>query len=70
MAENPIHQTSGPDTAWTIVEGRVRVVRAIISREFGIPCVINTGDGTAALRTGDVVRVDGTAGTVTVLSPS
>ena len=43
---------------------------AIISREFGIPCVINTGHGTGALRTGDVVRVDGTAGTVTVLTPS
>lgn len=43
---------------------------AIVSREFGIPCVINTGDGTAALRTGDVVRVDGTAGTVTVLAPA
>jgi pyruvate,water dikinase len=43
---------------------------AIVSREFGIPCVINTGDGTAALRTGDILRVDGTAGTVTVLTLS
>ena len=50
--------------------GSVASHGAIISREFGIPCVISTGDGTGALRTGDVVRVDGTAGTVTVLTPS
>jgi pyruvate,water dikinase len=43
---------------------------AIVSREFGIPCVINTGNGTETLRTGDVVRIDGTAGTVTVLTPA
>lgn len=40
---------------------------AVVARELGIPCVIGTGDGTRALQTGDVVRVDGTAGTVTVL---
>ena len=37
---------------------------AIVARELGIPCVINTKDGTRRLRTGDVVRVDGGAGTV------
>jgi hypothetical protein len=31
--------------------------------------VINTGNGTAVLRTGDHLRVDGTAGVVTVLAP-
>ena len=41
---------------------------AILSRELGLPCVINTGDGTSALRTGDLVRVDGAAGTVEVLA--
>lgn len=41
---------------------------AVVAREMGIPCVIGTGDGTRVLRTGDVVRVDGSAGTVTVLS--
>jgi phosphohistidine swiveling domain-containing protein len=40
---------------------------AMVARELGIPCVIGTGDGSRALQTGDVVRVDGTAGTVTVL---
>jgi phosphohistidine swiveling domain-containing protein len=40
----------------------------IIAREMGVPCVINVGNGTSALHSGDRVRVDGTAGTVTVLS--
>jgi pyruvate,water dikinase len=39
----------------------------IIAREMGIPCVINVGNGTSALRNGDHVRVDGAAGIVTVL---
>ena len=40
---------------------------AVVAREMGIPCVIGTGNGTAILRAGDHVRVDGTAGTVEVL---
>jgi pyruvate,water dikinase len=40
---------------------------AMVARELGIPCVVNTRDGTRTLRTGDRVRVDGTAGTVQVL---
>ncbi|MFE3729610.1 PEP/pyruvate-binding domain-containing protein [Nocardia sp. NPDC059154] len=40
---------------------------AVVARELGIPCVVNTGNGTSVLRTGDRVRVDGTTGTVTVL---
>lgn len=42
---------------------------AIVAREMGIPCVIGTGDGTRRFRTGDVVRVDGGAGTVTMVRP-
>lgn len=41
---------------------------AVVARELGLPCVVSTRTGTRALRTGDRVRVDGTAGTVTVLS--
>jgi len=37
---------------------------AIVARELGIPCVINTGDGTRRLVTGERVRVDGGAGRV------
>ena len=41
---------------------------AIVARELGLPCVINTRDGTRRLRTGDVIRVDGSAGTVDILT--
>ncbi|MGH8972483.1 MAG: PEP-utilizing enzyme [Acidimicrobiia bacterium] len=41
---------------------------AIVARELGVPCVINTRVGTRTLRTGDLVRVDGGAGRVEVLS--
>jgi pyruvate,water dikinase len=40
---------------------------AIIARELGVPCVTGTTTGTTELRTGDRVRVNGGAGTVTVL---
>jgi phosphohistidine swiveling domain-containing protein len=40
---------------------------AIVARELGIPCVINTMTGTKAIRSGDRVRVDGEAGTVQIL---
>ena len=41
---------------------------AIVARELGIPAVVGCGDATTRLRTGDRVRVDGAAGTVTPLS--
>lgn len=37
---------------------------AIVSRELGVPCVVGTGDATSVLKSGDVVVVDGDAGTV------
>jgi pyruvate,water dikinase len=37
---------------------------AIVARELGVPCVINTGTGTAVLHTGDRLKVDGTSGRV------
>jgi rifampicin phosphotransferase len=40
---------------------------AIIARELGIPAVVGCGNATMRLKTGDRVRVDGTAGTVEVL---
>jgi phosphoenolpyruvate synthase/pyruvate phosphate dikinase len=41
---------------------------AIVARELGIPAVVNCGDATMRLTTGDRIRVDGSAGTVTILS--
>jgi phosphohistidine swiveling domain-containing protein len=43
---------------------------AIVARELGVPCVINTRVGTQRLRTGDLLRVDGDTGAVTVLRAS
>jgi phosphohistidine swiveling domain-containing protein len=40
---------------------------AVVARELGIPCVVNTGSATRAVSTGDRIRLDGTAGTVEVL---
>lgn len=39
---------------------------AIVAREFDIPAVVGSVDGTKRIRTGQTVTVDGTAGTVTV----
>lgn len=40
---------------------------AIVSREYGIPGVVGTRDATERIADGTLVRVDGDAGTVTVL---
>ncbi len=37
---------------------------SIVAREYGIPAVLGTGSATRRIRTGDVVTVDGDAGTV------
>ncbi len=41
---------------------------AIVAREYGIPAVLAAGDATRKLKDGDMVLVDGTAGTVTVVA--
>jgi pyruvate,water dikinase len=41
---------------------------AIVSREYGIPCVVGTAIATQVVKTGDRVRVDGRAGIVQVLA--
>jgi pyruvate,water dikinase len=65
------------DIAWTLIFPRAAAVvtdvgaplshAAIVARELGIPAVVGCGDATARLMTGDRVRVDGGAGTVTVM---
>jgi pyruvate,water dikinase len=40
---------------------------AVVAREYGLPCVVNTLVGTQVLKTGDRVRVDGDRGLVTRL---
>jgi phosphohistidine swiveling domain-containing protein len=43
---------------------------AIVAREVGIPCVVNTRDATRRLCTGDRVRLDGTTGSIEILARS
>ncbi len=40
---------------------------AIVCREYGVPAVVGTGFSTKKVKTGQRLRVDGTAGTVTIL---
>jgi pyruvate,water dikinase len=47
--------------------GGVMSHAAIVCREYGMPAVVGTGRATAVIRTGQNIRVDGTAGTVTLL---
>lgn len=66
------------DAAWTplfLVAGAVVVDvgalnshAVVVSRELGIPCVLSLENATARLRDGMELAVDGTAGTVTVIS--
>jgi phosphohistidine swiveling domain-containing protein len=43
---------------------------AIVAREYGIPAVMGTGNGTSVLNEGTVVRVDGDRGEVVAAEPS
>ncbi|MDG2304993.1 MAG: PEP/pyruvate-binding domain-containing protein [Candidatus Binatia bacterium] len=68
------------DVGWTpyfaIIAGLVTDVGsavshgAVVAREYGLPAVLNTGNATRVLRTGDRVRLDGDAGTVEVMEPA
>jgi pyruvate,water dikinase len=40
---------------------------AIVSREYGLPSVTGTGVATSVIQTGDIIRVDGGTGKVTIL---
>jgi pyruvate,water dikinase len=40
---------------------------AIVCREYGLPAVTGTGVATTAIRTGQLVRVDGSRGIVELL---
>jgi pyruvate,water dikinase len=40
---------------------------AVVSREYGLPCVLNTFVGTSKIKTGQRIKVDGTKGAVYIL---
>jgi pyruvate,water dikinase len=47
--------------------GGVMSHAAIVCREYGLPAVVGTGRATAQIHTGQTIRVDGSAGVVTLL---
>ncbi len=47
--------------------GGVLAHGSIVAREYGIPAVLGTGIATTRIRSGQTIRVDGDAGTVTLL---
>ncbi len=68
----------GTDPAWTplflaagglVTEvGGLVTHGAVVAREYGIPAVVGVRDATTRLRTGDRVRLDGTSGSVVILT--
>jgi pyruvate,water dikinase len=64
--------------SWTPVFGKIAAAvsdiggimshAAIVSREYGLPAVVGTGNATTRIKTGDLLRVDGDAGTVTIVA--
>ena len=69
--------TRATNVGWTVVFHKVSAIvtdigaplshAAIVAREFGIPAVVGCRNATTVLKTGDVVTVDGSKGTVTVV---
>ncbi|HET9888678.1 MAG TPA: PEP-utilizing enzyme, partial [bacterium] len=58
-----------PSIRGLIVErGSMLSHSAIVAREMGIPTVVGVVGATTAIRTGDVVRLDGHQGTVEIIS--
>ena len=47
--------------------GTLAAHSSLVAREYGIPAVVGTGAATRRLRTGQMVTVDGTAGTVEIV---
>jgi phosphohistidine swiveling domain-containing protein len=41
---------------------------AIVARELGVPCVANTMDATRRLKPGQIIEIDGTKGTVDIIT--
>jgi len=64
--------------SWAPVFGKIKATvtdiggmmshAAIVCREYGLPAVTGTGNGSSRIKTGDKIQVDGNTGKVTLLS--
>ena len=78
LAPGEILVCPGTDPSWTplflaagglVMEvGGLMTHGSVVAREYGIPAVVGVHEATTRLRTGQRVRVDGTAGRVTAIS--
>jgi pyruvate,water dikinase len=78
VEEGEILVAPSTSPSWTPVFGKIAAAvsdiggvmchAAIVAREFGLPAVVGAAGATRRIKTGDRLRVDGTAGTVTILS--
>lgn len=50
--------------------GGITAAAATVAREAGIPVVSGTWGAVTAVKTGDIVRVDGTRGRIDIMSPA
>jgi pyruvate,water dikinase len=63
--------------SWAPVFGKIKAAvtdiggltchAAIVCREYGVPSVTGTGVATSVIKTGDILRVDGDTGVVTIV---
>jgi rifampicin phosphotransferase len=77
LRDGEILVTTATNVGWTPVFPRAAAIvtdvgaplshAAIVARELGIPAVVGCRDATTAIRAGDQLRVDGSAGTVQIL---
>lgn len=78
LQPNDILVAPNTDPSWTplfmsasavVVDVGGQISHAVIvSRELGVPCVVSVTDGTRRIRDGAFIEVNGTDGTITVLS--
>jgi phosphoenolpyruvate-protein kinase (PTS system EI component) len=40
---------------------------AIVARELSLPCVVNAGNASKTVKTGDLIRINGAVGSIEVL---
>ena len=76
LEEGEILVTCATNIGWTVYFPKAVAIitdigaplshAAIVAREFGIPAVVGCGNATTVLKTGDIVTVNGGAGTVEI----
>ncbi len=74
---NNILVTASTDPGWVVLfpsasaivveRGSLLSHSAIVSREMGIPCIVGVKNLLSILKTGDLIEIDGTKGTVKIL---